>query len=166
MFDLKKQFKGKRGQIRVAEFLLSNGLSINQKKQVFSKDAEISHAAIARVVGVDRRIVGQTIAEIQKSEELKNIYENLESILLLRNIAKPLGFGAIEIIPNDASRPGIVSDVSSVIDNANIAIRQITTDDPMFSGAKMTVVTEKPIPRKLIDTLLALESVKEVVVLC
>lgn len=166
MFGLEASFRGRRGQRRVAEFLLANGLRVGDDDGIYAGDVEIAHAAISRAVGCDRRIVGQTIQTILADARLKRIYTHLESIVLLRDIAKPLGFGAIEIIPEDAASKGIVADVSRVITEAGIAIRQLTTNDPVFAGAKMTVVTEQPIPRKLIDDLLALASVREVVVLC
>lgn len=82
----------------------------------------------------------------------------------MKDVAPVLGFGAIEIVPKNASTKGIVASVAKVISEEGISIRQMITDDPMFSDAEMTVVTEKPIPRALIDKLLAIRGVKKVVV--
>jgi len=48
---------------------------------------------------------------------------------------------------------------------AGIGIRQVIADDPMFDNPELTVITEKPIPRELIDRLLKIAGVHKVVVL-
>ena len=52
-----------------------------------------------------------------------------------------------------------------IIAESGISIRQITADDPMFTNAEMSVVTDKPIPRELIDKMLRLAEIEKVVVI-
>jgi len=165
MLNLEKIFSRKKGQGRVAEFMLRNAIRISEDGGILIGEVEIPHSSIARILGVDRRLIGETVNTILKNEKLKKIFTNLNSTLLLRDVAPELGFGAIEIIPEDAASRGIIASVSRIIADAGISIRQITTDDPMFQNAEMSVVTEKPLPRELIDEILKLPEVKKVIVL-
>lgn len=160
-----KTFSGKKGQKKVAEFLFRNSIRVSEDGRLLAGDIEVSHTAISRVLGVDRRLINATISSILKNPEMKKLFRKLNSTLLLRDIAPDLGFGAIEIIPTDASSKGIVAGITRIISDAGISIRQITADDPMFTNAEMTVVTEKPIPRNLIDEMLEIKGVKKVIVL-
>ena len=164
MLDIKKNFHRKKSQCRVAEFLLRNGIRISKKK-LFSCGIEVSPTKIARALGIDRRVVNSTVDTISCDPKLSKIFARLNSVLLLRDVAPELGFGAIEIIPSDAASRGIISGITGIIANAEIGIRQLTTDDPMFANAGMTIITEKPIPRELIDDMLQIEGVKKVIVL-
>jgi len=165
MLNLEKIFSRKKGQRRVAEFMLSNAIRVSEDDRILMGEIEIFHSSIARILGVDRRLIGETVNTILKNQELKKIFLRLNSTLLLRDVAPELGFGAIEIIPEDAASRGIIAGVSRIIADAGISIRQITTDDPMFRNAGMSIVTEKPLPRELIDEILKLPPVKKVIVL-
>ena len=165
MLDFDRTFSRKKGQATVARFMLKNAIRLSEEGEIFIGDIEIPHTSIARVLGVDRRLIGETINTILNNDKFKKIFLNLKSTLLLRDVAPELGFGAIEIIPEDAASKGIITGVSKIISDAGISIRQITTDDPMFKNAEMSVVTEKPLPRELIDKILKLPEVKKVIVL-
>lgn len=165
MLNLENIFSQKKSQRKVAEFLLRKGIRISEEKKLFFGEIEISNSAIARAMDLDRRVVTATIDTILKEPRLKKIFGRLDSILLLRDVAPELNFGAIEIIPTDAASKGIIANVTRIIADAGISVRQITTDDPMFKNAEMTVVTEKPIPRELIDRILKLPEIKKVIVL-
>lgn len=165
MLDFDRTFSRKKGQATVAQFMLKNAIRLSKEGEIFIGDIEISHTSIARILGVDRRLIGETINTILNNDKFKRIFLNLNSTLLLRDVAPELGFGAIEVIPEDAASSGIITAVSKIISDAGISIRQITTDDPMFRNAEMSVVTEKPLPRELIDEILNLKEVKKVIVL-
>lgn len=165
MLDFDKAFSRKKGQAAVAQFMLRNAIRISNEGEIFIGDIEIPHTSIARILDVDRRLVGETINTILKNDKVRKIFLKLNSTLLLRDVAPELGFGAIEIIPEDAASKGIIASVSRIIADAGISIRQITTDDPMFKNAEMSVVTEKPLPRELIDEILKLKEVKKVIVI-
>ena len=165
MLDFDRTFSRKRGQAAVAQFMLRNAIRVSEEGEIFIGDIEIPHTPIARILGVDRRLIGQTIDTILNNDKFKRIFLNLNSTLLLRDVAPELGFGAVEIIPEDATSKGIIASVSRIIADAGISIRQITTDDPMFKNAEMSVVTEEPLPRELIDEILKLPEVKKVIVI-
>ncbi len=165
--DLLKKFPGKRKkyQWRVANFFLKQGIKVGINGKIFFGEVEVPVSSIARVLEIDRRIVSSTIKAIVKDKKLHQIFSKLNSGLLLRDVAPELGFGAIEIIPEKAAAKGIIAGVTKIIADSGIAIRQLTAEDPMFENAEMSIVTEKPIPRKLIDEMLKIPGVMKVIVL-
>lgn len=165
MLNLDEFFSQKREQRRVAEFFLKNAVRVGENGKLFIKGMEIPHTSVAEILGVDRRVIKSTAEFIYSSKELFEIYSKLDSALLLRDVAPMLGFGAIEIIPTHAARSGIIAAVTRIIDKAGISIRQIISEDPMFPGAETTVITERPLPRKLIDKMLQIPGVKKIIVI-
>jgi uncharacterized protein len=164
LLDLERPFAGRGAQKRVAYYLLKNGVSVGDGR-LLAGDLEVSKASVARVLGVDRRVITSTIETIKSNEGLSRIFKALNVTASLRELAPVVGYGAIEIIPRNARDKGIVAAVSREISDAGIGIRQIIADDPMFDNPEMTLITDKPIPRELIDRILKVESVKKVVVL-
>ncbi|RLI92438.1 MAG: amino acid-binding protein [Candidatus Altiarchaeales archaeon] len=165
MLDIDKILSRKRGQKDVAEFLLRNGIRISEDGKLYLKDIEIPYTSISRVLKIDRRVVKATVNSILRNSELKRIFTKLDSTPLLRDVAPELGFGAIEIIPTNASEKGIIAGVTKIISDAGISVRQIIAEDPMFENAETTIITERPIPRKLINKMLNVKGVKKVIVL-
>jgi len=163
MLPLGNVFSGKSGQRRVAEFMLHSGVCVKNGRLLFS-GVQLSDMKVARALGVDRRVVKATVATIMADKNLKELYSRLGSTVVLKDVAKSLGLGAIEIIPKNAQTKGIVASVARLISDEGISIKQVTIEDALFSNAEMTIVTEKPIPRTLIDRILKVNGVRKVVV--
>lgn len=165
MLDLERVFAGRGGQRRAAEYLLKHGIRVSADALLWAGEVEVSQVSVARVLGVDRRVVKSAIESILSDLRLKGIFGALSVTPSLRDLAPVLGFGAIEIIPKDAQDKGIVAAVTGTISGSGIGIRQVIADDPMFESPELTVITEKPIPRNLIDRILKVKGVHKVVVL-
>ena len=73
--------------------------------------------------------------------------------------------GVIEILPKDAAKHGIISEVTGAISRFGISIRQAVADDPHFIvQPKLTLITDKPVRGKVIEALRKLPSVQSVIV--
>ncbi|MFH1404350.1 MAG: amino acid-binding protein [Candidatus Altiarchaeota archaeon] len=165
MLDLEGFFAGRGAQRRVAEFLVRRGLRVSSGGLVYAGDVEVKRSSIALLLGVDRRVVKSTIESIAGDERMMKIFSRLNVTPYLRDLAPVLGYGVIEIIPSNAGKEGIIAGVTGLISEEGIGIRQVIADDPMFDNPELTVITEKPIPRDLIDRMLNVEGVEKVVVL-
>jgi hypothetical protein len=76
-----------------------------------------------------------------------------------------MGWGVLEIIPDDVSRPGILAEITKMIAGANISIRQVIADDPdMVANPRAFIITERPIPGGLLPNVKAVKGVKGVVI--
>ena len=83
----------------------------------------------------------------------------------MKEIAKPLSLGVVEITPDDAKTPGILAKSAMILSQAHLSIRQAIVDDPELSPEpKLTLIVEKKIPGELIAELLKVKGVAKIAV--
>jgi hypothetical protein len=151
-------------QAKVAKLLLENGMRVSEGR-IYCGEVEVADVALGRAAGVDRRIVRSAIDTIESNPDLAKVFAALRPTLLLRDVAPVMGWSAIEIIPSNATAPGIVADVTTVISNAGISIRQVLVGDPDLSiEPKLYVITQSPVPPELIPVLKACRGVKTIII--
>jgi uncharacterized protein len=160
---LRPYFKGFPAQEKVAQLMVFYGLRVREGS-VFAGDVKISDTALARAASVDRRVVTATVETIGKNPELANFFERLWPVCHLREIAPLMNWGAIEIVPSNASKPGILAGVAAIIAQAGISIRQVIMDDPeILDDPHGFIITEAPVPERLLPLIKQVDGVKSVV---
>ena len=161
--SLKKHFEGYPERLKVVRVLVENGLSARDER-VYLNQIEIPPVRIARGAGVDRRTVNETLKAIKANRELRLIFEEMRSAgHSLKEIAKPLNLGVVEITPVDAKTAGILAKSATILAKAGLSIRQAIVDDPELSPEpKLTLIVEKKIPGELISELLNITGVAKV----
>lgn len=165
MWDLlQKDFSQYPAQSRVAQLLIDQGFSIRDD-DVWAGAVGLTDTAIARAADVDRRVVRSTVETVQANPEMADVFAKLEPTCHLRNVAPALGWGVLEIVPTDASQPGILAGVTQVIADHDISVRQAIVDDPeMIQEPRLFIVTEGSIPSRILPEIQAVEGVQEVVI--
>jgi predicted regulator of amino acid metabolism with ACT domain len=160
---IKKQLEGHPERLKVARVLVENGLSAKDGK-IYLNQIEIPPVRIARVAGVDRRTVNETLNDIKAKRELRTIFEEIRPAgHSLREIAKHLNLGVVEITPVDARILGILANSAMVLTKGGLGIRQAIVDDPELSpDPKLTLIVDKKIPGELISKLLKINGVAKV----
>jgi predicted regulator of amino acid metabolism with ACT domain len=160
---IKKHLQGYPERLRVARVLVENGLSAKDGK-IYLNQIEIPPVRIARVAGVDRRTVNETLNVIKANRELRLIFEEIRPAgHSLKEIARHLNLGVVEITPVDAKIPGILANSAMILTKAGLSIRQAIVDDPELSPEpKLTLIVEKKIPGELISELLKITGVAKV----
>ena len=150
-------------RLKVARVLIENGLSI-QNNKILLNQIEIPPVRIARAAGVDRRTVNETLNSVKANPELKLIFEAIRPAgHSLKEIAKHLNLGVLEITPVNAMSPGILSNAAMILNGAGLSIRQAIVDDPELSPEpKLTLIVEKKIPGELIPELLEIPGIAKV----
>jgi hypothetical protein len=160
---LKPHFKGYPAQERVAQIMVNYGLRVKDAR-VYVGDIELTDSAIARAAAVDRRVVTATVATIGKTPVLADFFGKLWPVCHLGNVASIMGWGAIEILPTNASKHGILAGTTAIIAEAGISVRQVIVDDPeIFEDPRAMLITEKPVPERLLPRIRALDGVRGVV---
>lgn len=161
--QIKTQLEQYPERLKVARVLIENGLSV-QNNKICLNQIEIPPVRIARVAGVDRRTVNETINSIKANPDLKLIFEEIRPAgHSLKEIAKHLNLGVLEITPVNAKSPGILSSAAMILNRAGLSIRQAIVDDPELSPEpKLTLIIEKKIPGELIPELLKIPGVAKV----
>lgn len=156
-------FKGFPAQEKVAQLMVVYGLRVNDGS-VYAGGIQISDTSMARAAGVDRRVVTATVDTIAKNDELKAFFDKLRPACHLLDIAPLMNWGAIEIVPSNASKPGILAGVAAIIAQAGISIRQVIMDDPeIVDDPHGFIVTESPVPERLLPQIMQVDGVKSVV---
>lgn len=162
---IKKHFEDYPERLKVARVLVENGLSVKNTK-IYLNQIEIPPVRIARVAGVDRRTVNETASVIENNRELRRIFEEIRPAgPSLKEIAKHLNLGVVEITVVDPKAHGILANSAMILANGGLSIRQAIVDDPELSPEpKLTLIVEKKIPGELITKLLKIKGVAKVAV--
>ena len=162
---VQKAFEDYPAQLNVARLLFKYGLRVREDGEIACGDIRIPAIQIAQEAGVDRRVVDAAAQTILKNEGLRSIFANLEPIAYLKGVGQQLGLGVIEILPKDAAKPGIISEVTGILAKFRISIRQAVADDPHFvPQPKLTIITDEPVKGGVIEALRKLPSVQSVIV--
>ena len=150
-------------RLAVARTIIENGLSIKDGG-IYCNEIEIPPIRIARVTKLDRRTVSCAIKMIEEDEYLCKLFKHIKSAgHSLKDVARHLSFGVVEITPIDAKTPGILAKASTLIAEKDIIIRQAIVDDPELSPEpKLTFITETRIPAELIPEILEIKGVAKV----
>jgi predicted regulator of amino acid metabolism with ACT domain len=165
MWDmLTEYFSRYPAQSEVARLMLDKGFSVADGK-VRAGEIELADTAVARAADVDRRVVKATVETIEASDELYRVFNKLEPTCHIREAAPLLGWHVLEIVPDDASKPGILAGVANVIADKKISIRQAIVDDPQLAEEpRLFIVTEHEIPHSVLPEIQQVSGVREVVI--
>ncbi|WP_048190047.1 amino acid-binding protein [Methanobacterium sp. SMA-27] len=164
MWDrIKHNFDKFPARMAVARKIVELGLRVGDNGKIYCGDVEISDVALARSVNVDRRAIKSTVDVILADPQLAGIFQNIfPAGTLLKNIAKNLGFGVVEI-EAEAGNSGILARSTELISREGISIRQAHAGDPeLEENPRLTIITEKPIQGELINEFLNISGVKKV----
>lgn len=149
---------------KLAQKLFEYGLKVSDNK-IYCGEIELSDSKLARALSIDRRIIFSTIKTITEKKDLNRVYSNLRPTCHLKNVAPEMNWGVIEIIPSDPSMPGIISNVTTLIADAKISIRQVVVDDfELSEEPRLYIIAEKKIPGTLISKISQSKGVKAVLI--
>ncbi len=162
--DLNIRFEEYPAQRKILKLILESGISVRDQK-FYCNDIEIPYSSIAKVSGTDQRVVKKLAENIENDKSLSNIFKKLRSTVNLKEVAPELGFGTLVIVPFNAREPGILASVSNIISDYKISIRQAIVDDTeLFEEPMLYIITESPIPSKMIPELKKIKSIKSITI--
>jgi len=164
MFDeIMEKFEGSPSQQAVIRLLLERGFSVNEDGRVVSGGIEIPYTGIARELDVDRRVVDSTTEAILEDPELRRIFRNISAIPSLMDLAPVLDLTVLTVEVAEADESGIVAEVTGLIADHNLTIRQVISEDPEFTDdPKLYVITDEAIPGDLLVEIRDLPYVRRV----
>ncbi|MBT8171862.1 amino acid-binding protein [Candidatus Bathyarchaeota archaeon] len=163
--QIKEFFKDFPAQQRVAKLLFERGFQTREDGKVVSGGIEIPHTQIAKEAGVERRAVDSTVQTILSKEDLKRIYMNLKQVCSLEEVAREFNLGVIVFVPKNASQTGIIANVTRIISENGLNIRQALAEDPSISPQpKLTLILEGEISSQLIDEIRRLSGTRSITV--
>lgn len=162
---LMQEFADSPAQTRVVKFLLENGFGVSEKGRITCNDIEIPATHIARVIGIDRRVVDATARRILGMDWTRKVFSSMRATPDLSKVAESLGLTVITILPTDAHEKGIVGAAVRVLSEHDLAIRQIFVTDPYFAESpRLVIILDDPLPIGVIEELRTLPQVQKLVI--
>ncbi len=162
--NISKYFSKYPKRKKIALKMIEYGLKVKDNK-IYCGDIELSDSKIARALDTDRRAISKTVETILENKSLKEIFSKLKPTCHLKDAAPDMGWGVIEIIPTDPKKYGILADVSKIIANEKISIRQAIVDDfEIYDEPRLFIITENAIPSSLITKIKKVSGVKVILI--
>lgn len=161
--SVKHKFEKYPARMSVAGKMVDLGLRVGKDHKIYCGNLKISDLALAKAANVDRKAIKSTVDFILDDDDLANIFENiLPAGTLLKNIAKNLGLGVLEIEVGDENI-GILAAATDLISKEGISIRQAYASDTQLDQTPiLTIITEETISGDLIKDFLKIKGVVRV----
>jgi uncharacterized protein len=166
--NVKSQFPDRRNTVRpdIVKKMIECGLRVSAEGVIYVGDVEVDYTAVAKAVGVDRRVVKDTVTQIGSNPYLFSIFSKIRPMgASVVEIVGELGYTAI-VIEADPKSPGIMAGVSEILSRHGMVVRQALADDPeMVPEAKMTLIIAGPLTGQAMEELNGLKSIKSMKIL-
>ncbi len=156
MLILEAYFKNYPARRKVAEFLFENGLSVKNGK-IYLKDVEIPISELARAIGVNRKIIYHTTEYIEKTYPLKLIFERLNPLPSLIDVAPLMGWEVLEIEVEKDNYEAAFGDVMRILAESNVPVMEVFGRNLREETSKIFIVIDGTLP---VDTFAKIKNIK------
>ncbi len=153
---VREAFQRTPSRLKVAQLFLESGFRVTEEG-IFAGSVELSTTKIARALGVDRKVVEMTAQVILSNKSLREVFSKLKPVADVSDVARysQSRYGVMEVFAV-SSAVGIAAQATSLLAKENISIRYMLCKDPVFSvESSMVIVTDRRIPGRVVDQLLA-----------
>ncbi len=155
----------KKAQKILLKKMLETGLRVDRDGRFYFDNIEVSDTALAESLGIDRRVVRQTANYILTEPNLECIFTRLKPVAFFKDVAHYLGFTVI-VVTSFPEKPGIISEVTSIIAKHKLVIREVFAEDPeLFEEPKLTLIIEGDVPPEVISELQSIKVVKSLTII-
>ena len=153
-------------RLKVAEAIVRHGFHVESPGVIKCGDIRIPLKSLGNALGIDRRTVRATTEDICEDDELCEFFSLLRPAgPSLERVRDVLGYGVVTIFVESPDSPGILSEVTSMIAGYGIPIRQVLAEDvAIYQDPCLKVITEEPLPGRVIETLADIKGVRKVII--
>ncbi|HDH44365.1 MAG TPA: regulator of amino acid metabolism, contains ACT domain protein [Thermococcus sp.] len=145
MLVLDAYFKNFPARRKVAEFLFENGLSVKNGK-IYLRNVEVPISELSRVIGVNRKIIYHTIDYIENTYPLRMIFERLNPLPSLINVAPIMGWEVLEIELEKDEYSHALSELLRYLYENGVLIMEIFSRNLRQEDAKAYIVIDGTLP--------------------
>jgi hypothetical protein len=145
MLILEAYFKNYPARRKVAEFLFENGLSVRNGK-IYLKNVEVPISELARAIGVNRKIIYHTIEYIEKTYPLKLIFERLNPLPSLIDVAPLMGWEVLEIDVEKEDYQGAFAEVMRILAENSVPVMEVFGRNLREETSKIFIVIDGTLP--------------------
>jgi predicted regulator of amino acid metabolism with ACT domain len=164
--EIVEYFHDSPQRLKVAQAIVRHGFTIEKPGIIRCGNIRIPLKAIGDALGIDRRTVRATTEDICQDERLCQFFMRLQPAgPSLEKVREVLGYGVLTIYVESPANAGILSEVTSIIAGYGIAIRQVLAEDvEIYPEPCLKVITQDPLPGRVIETLAAVKGVNRVII--
>ncbi len=145
MLILEAYFKNYPARRKVAEFLFENGLSV-KKGKIYLRNVELPISELSRVIGVNRKIIYHTIDYIEKTYPLKLIFERLNPLPSLIDVAPIMGWEVLELELEKEHYTQTLSDVLNLLGKNGVPIMEFFSRNLRQEESKAYILIDGTLP--------------------
>ncbi|HDZ35488.1 MAG TPA: regulator of amino acid metabolism, contains ACT domain protein [Thermococcus sp.] len=162
MLILEAYFKNYPARRKVAEFLFENGLSVKNGK-IYLRNVEVPISELARVIGVNRKIVYHTIEYIEKTYPLKLIFERLNPLPSLTEVAPLMGWEVLEIDLDKERYLEGFSQVLGLLHQNGVSVMEVFSRNLKEEPTKLYIVIDGTLPVDVFMKIKEMEGFKKLI---
>ncbi len=162
MLILEEYFKNYPARRKVAEFLFENGLSIKRGK-IYLRDVEIPISELARVIGVNRKIVYHTIGYVETTYPLRLIFERLNPLPSLVDVAPLMGWEVLEIELDKSKYQRGMSNVLKLLSDKGVPVMEVFSKNLRMEPGRLYIVIDGTIPVDVFAEIKELEGFEKLI---
>jgi predicted regulator of amino acid metabolism with ACT domain len=159
-------FKDSPQRLKVAQAIVRHGFHIEGVGDIKCGDIRVPLKSLGAALGIDRRTVRATTEDICRNDDLCEFFRMLRPAgPSLENVRHVFGYGVVTIFVESPQNPGILSEVTSMIAGYGIPIRQVLAEDvAIYPEPCLKVITQDPLPGRVIETLAGIKGVRKVII--
>ncbi len=162
MLILEDYFKNYPARKKVAEFLFENGLSV-KKGRIYLRDVEVPISELARIIGVNRKIVYHTIEYIEKTYPLKLIFEKLNPLPSLIDVAPLMGWEVLEIELDKDLYLKAFSSVLALLGQHGVRVTEVFSRNLLEEPTRLYLVIDGILPVEAFIRIKEVEGFKKLI---
>ncbi len=145
MLILEAYFKNYPARRKVAEFLFENGLSV-KKGKIYLRNVELPISELSRIIGVNRKIIYHTIDYIEKTYPLKLIFEKLNPLPSLIDVAPIMGWEVLELELEKEYYIQALSEVLKLLSKNGVPVMEFFSRNLRQEESKAYIVIDGTLP--------------------
>ncbi|TFG34839.1 regulator [Candidatus Thorarchaeota archaeon] len=159
-------FRESPQRLIVAQAIVRHGFSVEKPGIIKCGEIRIPLKSIGTALNIDRRTVRATTEDICTNKDLCDFFKNLRPAgPSLEGVRRVLGYGVVTILVESPENPGILSEVTTKIASYGIPIRQVIAEDvAIYEEPCLKVITQVPLPGKVIQDLSDIKGVRKVII--
>ncbi len=160
---VEEYFKNFPARKKVAELLINLGISVRNSK-LYLGDVDIPINSVAEAAGVNRKIVYHTIEYIEKTYELRSIFERIKPHTSLDVVAPIMGWEVLEITFKKGKFGCSLERIFKIMSEHSCEIRQIIGERQLIDKSRVLIVIEKPIKMEVIGDIRKIEGIESLTI--
>jgi predicted regulator of amino acid metabolism with ACT domain len=160
MLLVDEYFKHYPARKKVAEALVRYGIRVRDGK-TYCSDIEVPVSELARVIGVNRKIIYHTIEMIEKHNALRLFFEKLEPELKIEEIAPMMNWEVLEVELDGNAHKEATAKILEILSSEKGRLISAHLRNLYGETPRLSVVIDRPLQSEIIALIKDVPGVKK-----